>query len=119
MNRTSEPKQRAELKTSNHLGKLRGPVWHQDQDKLHLIVAGWQVQDDGEQPRHGAAGPAADDEVLVLGLVLEPTAQRGEALVVDREVPPGSLVEIVHAAVLPGGVVEDDKPRRHVQGLLH
>ena len=92
--------------------------WHQDQDKLHLVVAGRQVQDDGEQPRCVAVAPAADDEVLVLGLLLQPAAQRGEALLVEREVPPGALVEVVHAAVLPGRVVEDGAPRRHVQGFL-
>jgi len=48
---------------------------------------------------------------------LQPAPQRGEALLVEREVPPGALVEVVHAAVLPGRVVEDGAPRRHVQGL--
>lgn len=92
--------------------------WHQDQDKLHRVVAWRQVQDDGQQPRRGAAAPAADDEVLVLGLLVQPAAQRGEALLVEREVPPGPLVEVINGTVLPGRVVEDGAPRRHVQGLI-
>jgi hypothetical protein len=93
--------------------------WHQDKDKLHLVVAGRQVQDDGEQPRRVPAGtPAADDEVLVFGLLLQPPAQGRQALLVEREVPPGPLVEVVHGAVLPSRVVEDGAPRRHVQRLL-
>jgi hypothetical protein len=47
--------------------------WHQDQYKLHLDVTGRQVQDDGGgTPRHGAVAPAADDDVLVLGVLLQP-----------------------------------------------
>ena len=103
---------------SSSSGNSSTSRWHQDQDKLHLVVAGRQVQDDGEQPRRGAAAPAADDEVLVLGLLLQPPAQCGQALLVEREVPPGPLVEVVHGAVLPGRVVEDGAPRRHVQRLL-
>ena len=60
---------------SSSSGNSSTSRWHQDQDKFHLVVAGRQVQDDGEQPRRGAAAPAADDEVLVLGLLLQPPAQ--------------------------------------------
>ena len=64
-----------------------------------------EFEDDEEQrPRQPGTATAEDEVPAAAGLLLQ--VQRHKALL-EREVLPGPIVEVVHAAVVPGIVVED------------